>query len=125
MTSFQRGLNISHVYATHAQIASLESAVDIAEGALRIAQDNHNHKDANRRWKAVARAYLNRACELASVPLTQYYTESSSGDLDLTWITYRPEAVPWSVNCDPAAMVYLGSVDNLTEDQARSRAMGW
>lgn len=78
-----------------------------------------------KRLRAIGRAYLNRACELACVPFAQYYAESSSGDLDLAWITYRPEAVPRSVNCDPAAIIYLGSVDNLSEDQARARAIGW
>lgn len=76
-------------------------------------------------WKALGHACLNRACDLACVPLAQHYVETSSGDLDLVWVTYKPEVVPWSENCDPAAMVYLGRVDNLTEDQARSRAIGW
>lgn len=77
------------------------------------------------RTKKIGFAYLARACELACVPLAQHYAETSSGGLDLVWVTYRPEVVPWSESCDPAAMVYLGYVDNLTEDQARSKAIGW
>lgn len=77
-----------------------------------------------RKLQTVAFAFLNRACELACVPLAQYYAESPSG-LDLVWVTYRPEAIVNSPTTDPAAMIYLGSVDKVTEDQARNRAIGW
>lgn len=75
-------------------------------------------------YRVLKHAFLNRACELACVPLAQYYAESPSG-LDLVWITYRPEAVPHSPRSIDNALVYLDSVDNMTEDQARARALEW
>lgn len=116
------------VYANNAQTTETSArALEIARDSLGTARffKAHGYGRLAKINRARAYAFLNRACELACVPLTQHYVETSNGDLDLVWVTYRPEAVPWSENCDPAAMIYLGSVDNLTEDQARSRAIGW
>lgn len=106
------------------QTATTDQALHMSGMFMRAARVVHR-ASLRDRLRAIGRAYLNRACELACVPLAQYYAESSDGDLDLVWVTYRAEAVSTGPRSIPDAMVYLGSVDTLTEDQARSRAIGW
>lgn len=93
-------------------------------------------------------AFLNRACELACAPVHIRPVETSHG-LDYALYTYRPvaqepkrflgngESRPNRLNRDldlewhsvsaPSEIepVYLGLETDLTEDQARSKAMGW
>lgn len=118
-------MNGTQGIVTVAQTVDIDGALYLAGNfswAARLITKDQNLKRGCRLAKF---AFLNRACELASVPLAQYYAEYSNGDLDLAWITYRPEAVSTGPRSIPDAIVYLGSVDNLTEDQARSRAIGW
>ncbi len=122
-------LNSNHFHANGAQVADLNTALLSAEDLLENArwfreQDDSGYLHLSEKNKMRAYAYLNRAGELACVPLAQYYAETPSG-IDLVWITYRPEVVSHSTDTDSAALIYLGSVDDLTETQARSRAIGW
>lgn len=100
------------------------------EDALRI---SHTFLKASRvvqtpklrvRLRTIGYAYLNRACELACVPLHQRYVETSNG-AELAWFTYRPEASPNEPYSCPDAVVQVGYVDDLTETEARSRALGY
>lgn len=102
------------------QSVSITSALLRAETQIRLAKIG-NLPELRKKY---AYAFLNRACELASVPLTQYYGETGSS-LDLAWVTYRPEAIPHSSRSLPDAMVFLGYVDEMSEDQARSKALGF
>lgn len=91
-------------------------------------------------YKLLKYAFLNRACELACAPVHIRPVETSHG-LDYAWYTYRPVArqpqrllppktklptrwqyVPIPSEIEP---IYLGLESDLTEDQARSKAMGW
>lgn len=112
-----------HALATAVQLADIDDSLHFAHGYSTAARLIESDLALKRGLRTVKFAFLNRACELACVPLAQHYTESSNG-LDLVWVTYRPEAIANSPGTDPAALVYLGSVDILTEDQARSRAIG-
>lgn len=107
---------ITREWATSIQTASIAHCLWACEILIRRTDFSHARE--------IKTAFLNRACELTCVPLAQYYVETSSGT-DLVWVTYRPEAIPGQPECDPASMIYLGSVDTLTEDQARSRAIGY
>lgn len=113
----------NQLFANSVQLQDIRSALFSASiyAAIIVNETGGERK----RWKMRKFSYLNRACELACVPLAQYYAESSNGDLDFVWVTYRPEAVSTGPRSVRDAMVYLGSVDKLTEDQARSRAIGW
>lgn len=114
---------------THSIDRSLSEAAmcfRMAGVVKRIHGEGYDGKRLTESWKLLGFAHLNRACELASIPLTQHYAQSSNSDLDLMWVTYRPEAVPrYSTRSITDAMIYLGSVDKLTEDQARARAIGY
>lgn len=121
---FWRRLQDLQAYSIDRSLSEAALCFRIAAVVSSIHGEGHDGALLTRSWKLQGFAHLNRACELASLPLAQYYCETSAG-IDLIWSTYRPEAIANSPATDPAAMVYLGTVDNLTEDQARARAIGY
>lgn len=110
-----------------AQTASIHEALRDAKDCLcveRMLLDIDGSSNLATRFRVRRYAYLNRACELACVPLHQRYVETSNG-AELAWFTYRPEAIPNEPYSWPDAVVQVGYVDDLTETEARSRAIGW
>ena len=80
-------------------------------------------------------AYLNRACELACAPVHLRPVETAQG-VKMAWYSYRPIAqegpssdslpsgIYWTRPCEIEAVI-LGYESSMTEDEARSRAMGY
>lgn len=110
--------------AQRADIGQCFEAVKLNLDGLQLLRDLRIGKRFEERRKKVIFAFLNRACELACTPLHTRYVETSNG-AELAWFTYRPEAIPNEPYSWPDAVKLVGYVDDLTETEARSRAIGW
>lgn len=113
----------SRVPSYQIQIAPIERALHVAHTFLKASRVVRTPQ-LRLKLRRIGYAYLNRACELTCTPLHQRYVETSNG-AELAWFTYRPEATPNEPSSWRDAVIQVGYVDDLTETEARSRAIGW
>lgn len=115
----------SRMYANSAQRTDeISRALSVARGAMGMASNarrNHNPSLAQT-FKMRAYAYLNRACELACQPVHLRVVVTASG-LEDAWHSYAYIATPDGRS--QIESVFLGYAEEMNEDQARARAMGY
>lgn len=114
---------LNQMYANSAQVVDLHKALELAEELASLSSMFNLEEDKNIRelWKLRAFLFLNRACELACVPVHRCVAETGNG-LEDAWFTYD---LPYYSH-DYGLLAYhrfLGYCSTLTESQARMRAL--
>lgn len=105
------------------QIAGIDESLYFARWFSVAARMIEVDRELKRALTIVKFAFLNRACELACVNLHLYPVETAQ-DVEIAWYTYRPAADIDSGRSFHSP-VMVGYESSMTEDQARSRAIGW
>lgn len=117
-----RLLTLNQVYSNEVQCSDIKHSIKVASLMMCLSQQLKNSEpEISNLWKKRAYTFLNRACELACLPVHRRLVETLIG-VEEAWFSYSA-INDFKELFESDHTVFLGYCFDLTESQARIRAL--